>query len=73
MKEYIVKGRLENKTGFMSFTVKQELIRCKDCKNYYPNMEADGETGDCKKARWFRRLQYPNDYCSRAMRRGEEE
>lgn len=46
-----------------------ELIRCKDCKFYYPNMEADGETGDCKKAQWFRRLQYPNDFCSRAVRK----
>ena len=36
MKEYIVKGRLDNKTGFMSFTVKQELIRCKDCKHRDP-------------------------------------
>lgn len=45
------------------------VIRCKDCKFYYPNMEADGETGDCKKAQWFRRLQYPNDFCSRAERK----
>lgn len=48
-----------------------EIIRCKDCKFYYPNMEADGETGDCKKAQWFRRLQYPNDFCSRAEREEE--
>ena len=41
MKEYIVKGRLDNKTGFMSFTVKQELIRCRDCK-HRPHKNKDG-------------------------------
>ena len=49
----------------------KRVILCKDCKFYYPNMEADGETGDCKKAQWFRRLQYPNDFCSRAERKEE--
>ena len=63
MKEYIVPVCDDEKD------YGDELIRCKDCKNYYPNMEADGKTGDCKKARWFRRLQYPNDYCSRAERK----
>lgn len=66
MKEYIVTEH----PGFPYDEPKpQELIRCKDCKFYYPNMEADGETGDCKKAQWFRRLQYPNDFCSRAERK----
>lgn len=35
MKEYICKGKLEKKTGFASVIVKQELIRCRNCKYYY--------------------------------------
>ena len=70
MKEYIVKGRLDNKTGFMSFTVKKELIRCKDCKHRVP--DENGNARICN---------HPNNnawnisdmhYCGYAERRGEE-
>lgn len=66
MKEYIVKGRLDNKTGFMSFTVKQELIRCRDCKH------RDEETANCTRFRkdWYVQS---DSFCSWAERRGEKE
>lgn len=69
MKEYIVKGRLENKTGFMSFTVKQELIRCKDCYWFIESEVFKGK--DCTH---FSGLTYPNpdDYCSYGERKEHE-
>lgn len=66
MKEYIVKGRLDNKTGFMSFTVKQELIRCKDCKYYE---ETDETIGTCLLTASGAHVK---GYCAWAERRGEE-
>ena len=70
MKEYIVKGRLDNKTGFMSFTVKQELIRCKDCK--YGKEDEDG-TIECTFWDFMDHTHHndPEGFCYRAKRRGE--
>ena len=63
MKEYIVKGRLDNKTGFMSFTVKQELIRCKDCKFWRKSYFESVIGMVCNKTRYIMK---PDDYCSMA-------
>ena len=72
MKEYIVKGRLENKTGFMSFTVKQELIRCRDCKYWSAETEQTA-IPNMRKCTWWRSIgTLPIDFCSRAERRGED-
>ena len=68
MKEYIVKGRLDNKTGFMSFTVKQELIRCKDC--VYFTSEKSGEHWNT--CRFYDAPKTADGYCNDAERRGEE-
>ena len=68
MKEYIVKGRLDNKTGFMSFTVKQELIRCRDCKYYKWEIDMCNREG----ATVFpMNVVHEEDYCSRAERKEE--
>ena len=68
MKEYIVKGRLDNKTGFMSFTVKQELIRCKDCKH------RDPEDKKCDSGHFIQWNLPRSDewFCADAEHRGEE-
>ena len=63
MKEYIVKGLLDNNTGFMSFTVKQELIRCKDCKFWRKSYFESVIGMVCNKTRYIMK---PDDYCSMA-------
>lgn len=45
------------------------VIRCKDCKHY--REYAGVIDGYCHMAEWYKRYQYPNDYCSRAERKEE--
>ena len=69
MKEYIVKGRLDNKTGFMSFTVKQELIQCKDCKFWRKSYYESVIGMVCSKTRYIMK---PDGYCSMARAKENE-
>ena len=69
MKEYIVKGRLDNKTGFMSFTVKQELIRCRDCK-YYDGYYCHNKWWGDGHGYYTPPIKKDDGYCDWAERRG---
>ena len=67
MSEYIVR-----ETGYPG-TVKQEvigeLVRCAECKHY--RSVAGYIDGYCHMAEWYRRYQYPDDYCSRGERKDD--
>ena len=72
-KEYIIPIGEEAKEFdemFIGVIRKQpELIRCKDCK-YYRGY-AGVVDGYCYMAEWYKRYQYPDDFCSRAERKEE--
>lgn len=46
------------------------VVRCKDCKHY--RSVAGYIDGYCHMAEWYRRYQYPDDYCSRGERKDDE-
>ena len=63
MKEYIVAIK-ELALGFKSTDLREEVIRCKDCKHY------DIQVRQCtNEADWF--CIEPNGFCSRAERKEE--
>lgn len=43
------------------------VIRCRDCKYY--REYAGVVDGCCHMAEWYKRYQYPDDFCSRAERK----
>lgn len=66
MKEYICKEVPTENGGFLE--IETELIRCKDCKY----LRLTGTVWKCQNS-IVMMLCEPDDYCSRAERRGEEE
>lgn len=48
-----------------------EVVRCRDCKHY--RSVAWHIDGYCHMAEWYKRYQYPDDFCSRGERRGNVE
>lgn len=65
MSEYIVR---ETDCGLATKQeIVGELVRCKDCKHY--RSVAGYIDGYCHMAEWYRRYQYPDDYCSRGERK----
>ena len=64
LKEYVMQMvQFDNKT--YGYEQRQELVRCKDCDHYTPY----GSSGSC--GTWGEWCD-PDEWCSRAIKRGEK-
>lgn len=68
-KEKIVIFHHDERGAVVHWSETGELVRCKDCKHY--RSVAGYIDGYCHMAEWYRRYQYPDDYCSRGERKEE--